>query len=79
MLTSLHLHKKSKELCIKTKSQAASLPFIGRVTEPTVKWSIVNALFHDNDFPRLLRFSLGTILTQKSCTESAGRVEDTLP
>ena len=39
---------------------------------------IVNAPFHDNDFPRLLRF-LGTILTQKSCTESAGRVEDTLP
>ena len=34
MLTSLHLHKKSKELCIKTKSPAASLPFIGRVTEP---------------------------------------------
>ena len=33
MLTSLHLHKKSKELCIKTKSPAASLPFIGRVTE----------------------------------------------
>ena len=39
---------------------------------------IVNATFHDNDFPRLLRF-LVTILTQKSCTESAGRVEDTLP
>ena len=36
---------------------------------------IVNAPFHDNDFPRLL----GTVLTQKSCTESAGRVEDTLP
>ena len=34
MLTSLHLHKKSKELCIKTKSPAASLPFIGQVTEP---------------------------------------------
>ena len=34
MLTSLHLHKKSKELCIKTKSPATSLPFIGRVTEP---------------------------------------------
>ena len=34
VLTSLYLHKKSKELCIKTKSPAASLPFIGRVTEP---------------------------------------------
>ena len=37
MLTSLHLHKKSKELCIKTKSPAASLSFIGRVTEPQLK------------------------------------------
>ena len=33
MLTSLHLHKKSKEVCIKTRSPAASLPFIGRVTQ----------------------------------------------
>ena len=34
MLTSLHLHKESKEVCIKTRSPVASLPFIGRVTEP---------------------------------------------
>ena len=27
MLTSLHLHKKSKGACIKTRSPAASLPF----------------------------------------------------
>ena len=31
MLTSLHLRKKSKEVCIKTRSPAASLPLIGRV------------------------------------------------
>ena len=28
----LHLHKKTKDVCIKTRSPAASLPFIGRVT-----------------------------------------------
>ena len=40
---------------------------------------IVNTLFHDNySLPRLPRF-LETILTQKPCTESAGRVEGTLP
>ena len=39
---------------------------------------IVNALFHDNDFPHLPCY-LVTILTQKPCTESAGRVEGTLP
>ena len=44
MLTSLHLHKKSKEVCIfKTRSPAASLPAISQVTQPqvTVKWSII--------------------------------------
>ena len=34
MLTSLHLHKKSKEVCIKTRSPAASLPAISQVTKP---------------------------------------------
>ena len=34
MQTILRLHKKSKEVCIKTRSPAASLPFIGRVTQP---------------------------------------------
>ena len=37
MLTSLHLHKKSKEVCIKTRSPAASLPFIGQVTKPQLQ------------------------------------------
>ena len=34
MLTSLHLHKKSKEVYIKTRSPAASLPAISQVTQP---------------------------------------------
>ena len=33
MLTSLHLHKKSKEVCIKTRSPAAFLPAISKVTK----------------------------------------------
>ena len=39
------LHDKNSEVCINTRSPAASLPFIGRVTEKTtVKWSIGNSL-----------------------------------
>ena len=39
----LDLHNKSSEVCIKTRSPAASLPFKGQVTEQTtVKWSIVS-------------------------------------
>ena len=41
MLTSLHLNKKSREVCIKAKSPPASLAFIGQITEhTTVKWPI---------------------------------------
>ena len=41
MLTSLHLHMKSSEVCIKTRSPPASLPTQGQVTkDTTVKWSI---------------------------------------
>ena len=41
MLTSLHLHLKSSEVCIKTRSPPASLPFQGQVTKhTTVKWPI---------------------------------------
>ena len=36
----MHLHEKSREVCIKTRSTPASLPFKGQVTEQTtVKWS----------------------------------------
>ena len=34
MLTNLHLHKKSKEVCIKTRSPTDSLPAISQVTQP---------------------------------------------
>ena len=33
-LTSLHFNKKSKEVCIKTRSSAVSLPAISQVTQP---------------------------------------------
>ena len=40
MLTSLHLHMKSRRVCIKTRSPPASLPLKGQVTRhTTVKWS----------------------------------------
>ena len=43
MLTSLHLHMKSSEVCIKTRSPPASLPIQGQVTKhTTVKWPIVS-------------------------------------
>ena len=41
MLTSLHLHKKSKEVCIKTRSPAASLLFTGRVTQPQLYYGLL--------------------------------------
>ena len=42
MLTSLHLHMKSSEVCIKTRSPPASLPIQGQVTKhTTVKWPIL--------------------------------------
>ena len=41
MLTSLHLHMKSRRVCIKTRSPPASLPLKGQVTRhTTVKWPI---------------------------------------
>ena len=41
MLTSFHLHMKSNEVCIKTRSPPASLPVQGQVTKhTTVKWAI---------------------------------------
>ena len=39
----VHLHDKSREVCIKTSSTLASLPSTGQVAEQTtVKWSIHN-------------------------------------
>ena len=41
----LVLHNKSSEVCIKTRSTLASLPYKGQVTEQTtVKWSIMTVL-----------------------------------
>ena len=41
MLTSLHLHMKSRRVSIKTRTPPASLPLKGQVTRhTTVKWSI---------------------------------------
>ena len=45
MLTSLHLNKKSKEVCIKVRSPPASLTFIGQVTKHLTKWLFVTAKF----------------------------------
>ena len=42
MLTSLHLHETSREVCIKARSPPASVAFIGQVTKhTTVKWPII--------------------------------------
>ena len=39
------MHNKSSEVCIKTRSTPASLPFRGQVNKPTtVKWSIAMEL-----------------------------------
>ena len=39
----VHLHDKSREVCIKTRSTLASLPSTGQVAEQTtVKWSILS-------------------------------------
>ena len=41
----VHLHDKSREVCIKTRSTLASLPSTGQVAEQTtVKWSIAKIL-----------------------------------
>ena len=41
MLTNLHLHMKSSEVCIKTRSPPASLPIQGKVTSTQhLKWPI---------------------------------------
>ena len=45
MLTSLHLHKKSSEVSIKTRSTPASLSIQGQDTKhTTVKWPIEHGL-----------------------------------
>ena len=45
MLTILHLHENSREVCIKTRSSAASLAVIGQVTKhTTVIWPIVRLM-----------------------------------
>ena len=44
MLTSLHLHKKSSEVSIKTRSTPASLSIQGQDTKhTTVKWPIADS------------------------------------
>ena len=50
MLTSSHLHMKSSEVCIKTRSPPASLPIQGQVTKhTTVKWTIDRCIFSVSD------------------------------
>ena len=44
MLTSWHLHEKSREVCIKARSPSTSFAVLGQVTKhTTVKWPIVSA------------------------------------
>ena len=58
MLTSLHLHMKSRRVCIKTRSPAASLPLKDQVTRhTTVKWPM----------PRLTIARAFLILFSKRC------------
>ena len=49
----LDLHNKNSEVCIKTRSPPASLPFRGQVTKKTtVKWSITALVYKScNLFP----------------------------
>ena len=66
MLTSLHLHMKSSEVCIKTRSPPASLPIQGQVTKhTTVKWPITRkeAVFGKTNYSSVC-FSLGTTYEQ---------------
>ena len=50
----VHLHDKSKKICIKARSPPASLPFKGQVTEQTtVKWSITFPHCHSFTFIQL--------------------------
>ena len=62
MLTSLHLHMKSRRVCIKTRSPPASLPLKGQVSRhTTVKWPIagVGGLFYgETDRHRQVLLSL---------------------
>ena len=61
MLTSLHLHMKSRRVCIKTRSPRASLPLKGQVTRhTTVKWPITPELVHRRTVSKhpLLKLSL---------------------
>ena len=45
MLTSWHLHEKSREVCVKARSAPASLAVIGQSTKyTTVKWPIKDNL-----------------------------------
>ena len=49
----VHLHDKSREVCIKTRSTLASLPSTGQVAEQTtVKWSIDR--FHCHAIKKLI-------------------------
>ena len=56
MLTIFHLHMKSSEVCIKTRSTPASLPIQDQVTKhTTVKWPIQSYDSYSGQV--LLRFS----------------------
>ena len=58
MLTSLHLHMKNSEVCIKTRSPPASLPIQGQVTKhTTVKWPIVKRTLTKSPHHTLLWFT----------------------
>ena len=55
MLTSCHLHEKSREVCINARSPPASLAVIGQVTKhTTVKWPIVSLQEESDTCPDLL-------------------------
>ena len=69
MLISKNLHKKSSEVCIKTRSTPASLSFIDQVTKhTTVKWTIVQISAKISSFFRLKIFILVTLQNEGSST-----------
>ena len=69
ILTSLHLHEKDREVCIKTRSPPASLLFKGQVTQhTTVKWSVVACFKHE-----MAKCDNSTVIDEgSSCTYCRG-------
>jgi len=68
MLTSLHLNKKSREVCIKAGLPPTSFAFIGQVTEnTTINWPIMSTIYYDYQLNKARQTFGDQVLTFKSC------------